>query len=741
MNRLKSYVSKLAPRPRKDRGSALIVSLMVLVGLSLLGLAFVTISETESAISVNQRNALQTKAVAEAGAHAVMEWFQSPSWARSIGIMPLNNPAPTGMKRARIINGVDIGVYKPDPASLLFSKPYRPAVGNRFYGDDSSSDILLNDAIDATTMRALNTYLFGADSRVNGRISEIRVYAPPMIGGTLTDGFWNNGERFGTATIKVTAEKWSTATGGKLLSTGVVRLVVGEFPLPVPGGPIQTASNANFGGAFDVHWGLQAALGTLNTAKTGNPIPYANAFERPHFERGHPTDPNNGYDAEVWPVDTSTTYDNAPYLSELLGKGFSDPWAENRARGTVDICPCPTYNYNMGEGSKNLASFQNQTTTLYPTSRAVTFPTINYDTWKRVAIQGRGQKGIYYFTYAGTNLFKRNGQGTAHPVAYWVNTRSGANLGAGFYFFDTMDATNPQLTGGGTNTAVLTDALDWGGARDFNGDFLMKGFIYLNASSFGTQGVGSAAPTLPYNMPGEMYRDIGYRKITGAPGTVGAWLMAGGAFVSEKAGNGQWDYQDVNGNKKFDLVIDGPFNVVANAAYPGQSTPTGVYKPRTWSSTRVPACTVPPVSGAMPATACSEPHEPYLNFIYPTIGSPTGDVTVGWEAPGSETLRPRDLISTAVPNCNVNPEFCTSNGFDANGALVNLPVILEGVLYNEGTYQSQGNVDYFGSVLIKGNTGATGTPAVWFDEKLIKGDWAPAGMPNVIVYSEETSEQ
>lgn len=744
MNRLKTYASKLAPRSRKDRGSALIVSLMVLVGLSLLGLAFVTISETESAISVNQRNALQTKAVAEAGAHAVMEWFQSPSWARSIGIMPTNNPAPNGMKATRILttdgNVENIGVYKPEANTLLFSKPYRPAKENRFWGDDSSPDILINDTIDATTMQNLNTYLFGSDSRVNGRISEIRVYAPPMVGGTLTGGFWDTkGERFGTATIKVTAQKWSAANGGKLLSTGVVRMVVGEFPLPVPGGPIQTASNANFGGAFDVHWGLQAALGNLDTAKTATPIPYANAFERPHFERGHPSDPNNGYDAEVWPVNGATTYDNAPYLSELLGKSFGDPWSENRARGTVDICPCPTYTYNLGEGAKNLAAFQNQTTTVYPTSRAVTFPTINYDIWKRVAIQGRGQKGIYYFTYAGSGLFKRNGQGTAHTPAYWVNTRAGANLGAGFYFFDTTDGTNPQLTGGGTNATVLTDAIDWSGANDFNHDFLMRGFIYFNSSSFGTQGAGTAPPTLPYNMPGEMYRDIGYRKITGAAGAAGAWALAGGAFVMEKAGNGRWDYQDVNGNKKFDVVIDGPFDVVS--AYPGQSTPTGQYKPRTWSSTRVPACTVPPVSGPMPATACSEPHEPYLNFIYPAIGSPTGAVTVGWEAPGSETRRPRDLTGTTVPNCNTDPDLCTSNRFDANGALVNLSVMLEGVLYNEGAYQSQGNAEYFGSVLIKGATGATGNPAVWFDEKLIKGDWAPAGMPNVIVYSEETSEQ
>src|SRR3954451_14632308 len=78
-------------RPKNDRGSALLVSLMVIVGLSLLGLGFVAISETESAIARNQQNALQTQAVAEAGARLVVEWFQNPSWALASGGMPANN--------------------------------------------------------------------------------------------------------------------------------------------------------------------------------------------------------------------------------------------------------------------------------------------------------------------------------------------------------------------------------------------------------------------------------------------------------------------------------------------------------------------------------------------------------------------------------------------------------------------------------------------------------------------------
>ena len=71
----------------------MLASLMVIVGLSLLGLAFVAMSETESAISINQRNHSQTVAVAEAGARLVVQWFQNPTRMNTLGLMPDNADA------------------------------------------------------------------------------------------------------------------------------------------------------------------------------------------------------------------------------------------------------------------------------------------------------------------------------------------------------------------------------------------------------------------------------------------------------------------------------------------------------------------------------------------------------------------------------------------------------------------------------------------------------------------------
>ena len=78
-------------KPNADRGSALLVSLMVMVGLSLLGLTFVAISETENAISANERNKAQTNGLAEAGAKAVVQWFQDPATMEARGLLPAND--------------------------------------------------------------------------------------------------------------------------------------------------------------------------------------------------------------------------------------------------------------------------------------------------------------------------------------------------------------------------------------------------------------------------------------------------------------------------------------------------------------------------------------------------------------------------------------------------------------------------------------------------------------------------
>ncbi|HSY47827.1 MAG TPA: hypothetical protein VLC46_03370 [Thermoanaerobaculia bacterium] len=838
---------------RKDRGSALLVSLMVIVGLSLLGLGFVAISTTETAIAKNQQAVTQTEAVAEAGAKLVVEWFQDPVWAQTSGGMPSNdgtvNTNLAATKTTRV-SGPNTGVYRPTAQVRLLDKPYRPNFNDRFYGDENSADLIINRTTDSTTIDALNNILLGPNSedKRDGEVTEIKVYAPPIVGGVLTpngaatnaDGtaqqFWVGGERFGVATIKVTATMFRnrTLTGAakiaatNIMATHAVRLVVGEMPLPIPGGPIQSNTSISFGGDFVVHWGNETSTGTLDNKRNPSSIPWANAYERPHFEHGYETGRSvaqvivtaggSGYGtvptvsitggqtatatvsggvvtavtltgtrvttyttstpptvtfsggggsgaaavaivgAEVWPT-TGAQFDTINYFNELLNKTYDDPWfgsrsvGDNLADGTTatGVNPqCYPYSYTNQEDSASNASyfFQWQSTNTYPWQKKVVFPTILYDFWKKIASQGRGYKGIYYFSYdkAGGGGYKKNGIGATQPEAYWANSLNpgpGAQLGPGVFFFDTVDGINPQNLTGASRAAELTPAESWN-SSDMGGSFLMEGFVYANNTSWGTKGVGSSATNVAANFPGEPYRDIGYPKWLTA---TSSWdTSCGGTICRVGAGDGSFSYQDLNGNGRFDVVtMPAPAWTSYDPGATGHAAAT-TYIPKVWKSVAQATadygapCTIPAATynGTNPApTDCSEPHEPYLNMIYSNNAS--NGITVGWEPNATQTFLPKNT-GVVCTSASLQSD-CTSNAYDLDGAQATISVILDGIFYNEGDFGSTGNAAYYGSLLIQGTVSGTGTPDIWFDEKLIKGSWAPPNMPRVIVYNMQTDEE
>src|SRR5262249_17521811 len=135
--------------------------------------------------------------------------------------------------------------------------------------------------------------------RLAGQITEIRIYAPPIVDGTLNaNGFWEGGQRYGVATISVTAQQFSDPdTPRRPIASHTVRLVVGEIPLPIPAGPIQGDANVSFGGNFRVHWGMETSRYNLTPSLNLSSLPWANAYERPHFEHGY--EQGAGIDAVV----------------------------------------------------------------------------------------------------------------------------------------------------------------------------------------------------------------------------------------------------------------------------------------------------------------------------------------------------------------------------------------------------------------------------------------------------------
>ena len=795
-----------------DRGSALLVTLMVLVGLSLLGLGYVTISETEHAIAANERNYNQVLSVAEAGTSAVVEMFQSPSRMLDSGFLP-NNLAAFKNDRWIKQSGVltNVGKYKATASELLFDKPFSNTAG-RFFCSENYPDVLINrsTAQGIAYLDNLNSIL--VTDTDGGEISEIKVYAPPIVGGTLNaKNCWDDGTRYGLATIRITATRYTgnSKSDATTIAQRQVSTVISEWPFPGPQGPIQSNANISTGGNLGVHWGKMTSEGDMEFANPWQALPWFDATNRVHFEHGfdssnpwvastalavgnviHPpttsiaatpslkqfsykvtaagttgaavpawgtaigstfTDGTVSYVtqwATEYPNDTAKFASQYNWLYALIERSFVDPWMEARAKGDLTnvagSVPHP-YKYdspfddptavpNVGYSSW----FEDQDETLEPDKLEVVFPTMDYDFWKEIATTGRQEDGVYYLRHvAGENY--TDGV-TTKNMAQWTNTVKGRP--AGFYFFDTKNQLNPQ---GDSPAGILADAVAVNSADD-GSTYQAQGFLYLNVVDFATSGING--PTGWQHVPGEPYRDIGYRKVDELTGDY-VWDAATNSFEYTGANSGEWDFQDLSWSN-FAASANGQLDIFVaprTVTRPDGATVT-VYFPVPYT----PGCK-PGMTGTAGAN-CSEPHEPFLNLVYNTTarkaggGSDPKPFLVSFD-PAKQTYLPKELADTGSPvvsSClsTSNPVNCTSLRFDNLGALVkDLEPFLQGVLYNEGTFKNTtGNATYYGSLLINGDVGKAGSAEVWFDEKLVKGLWPPDSFnfPRVLVTSKKTDE-
>ena len=813
---------------RKEHGSALLVSLMVMVGLSLLGLGFVAVTETESSIASNERNSVQAQFAAETGARAVVEMFQDSAWAQKNGILPQNI---TAFKTRRTFpsNPTKDGYYKPNGTHLLFDKPFKGAdYGNRFFGDGDvnppTADIWIyygKNSQSDTYLNQLNTALFLPDVTHNERvrISDIRVYAPPIPGATRNaNNFWDdaNAARYGVATIRVTAQKLN---GGRVVAERSVKTVLAETPFPTVDGAIETSGTLVGQGSFEVYWGKVLSEKGIELKRAVAGMPWFDAKNQMNFEYGFDSarvrQPNTPYTAGLvtvsagdvvlanatalaadpellkfaykatavsgntdpgdpaaasWPktigdswTDGGVTwtaiaarsfpiglepdpelgfYSAHDWFYQLLERNVPDPWLHARARqeiiapnnppcgDAVSFHPCD-YNDEMHDVQSYFSNmFQYQTTTESgpaPKRVEAVFPTMDYEFWKNVAMSSNNDAGVYYFKYADPqdgnhNEFIGPG-GRRESIYFWLNALQN-QLGAGFYFFDTRNAKNPQFGKGGT----LTPAIDIN-AGSVDDPFQMQGYIYLNAEFFGTSGAGDITPDDVYPMPGEPFRDVGFREVVEGV-TPFAYNLVGGTGVLPDAdyvwlgrNNGVWDFQDINQNAQFDLFLE------ERSITRPDGNATMVWMPVPFFE----GCTPGDNSGAIPGANCSEPHEPYINITYtPAFAglNPTTGVTLEYYDPSTTGAaitnyrRPKLRTGTnETVTCTVasSAAECTSNLYDADGGLAKLQALLWGALYSEGGYSGSGNVVYYGALLMRSSFEATGTPTVYFNECLARG--------------------
>jgi hypothetical protein len=282
---------------RHERGAALILTVVVVMILTTLGIAMVSFTGTEERTAVAYRDSLQARILAEAGVRMVEEMFRTPTDRQ---LVPLYNAAATaagsgwdywGANEAAVEAVLNArGIWRsvrPGASTArytgnnngFFQGPFRDDWAQVFGGTFSTDaaldvyDIKFNctnpstgvEIANANTQCWLRTELNGdllqdsTDWNLDtGEITDITFYAPPQAGG----------RSYGLSTVRVTAEKRDEA--GMLLARETLVAVIGDNaskPAVLGNGDIvfKTSAGQSCGdGCEQIHANGNATVGTVS---------------------------------------------------------------------------------------------------------------------------------------------------------------------------------------------------------------------------------------------------------------------------------------------------------------------------------------------------------------------------------------------------------------------------------------------------------------------------------------------
>lgn len=489
----------------RERGSALVIAVLIMAVLTLLGMSYLLMADTENKIAENERLSAQALYFAEGATREVKRWFDRPPYTPRGGAN-LVRPTTAVMDRTgRLIDDDGAGPAPAVPADGtsarpfykvgldldrdgnddIFDKPYRSALGDMFVGTADGPDIRMDRTtggsataafLDAFADKIMPGFPAGA-AGVLARIKTIDVYAPPYLdsGG----GHW---VRYGVATLSTRVQilRNPDAADEQVLADRTVTAVVNETPFGGAFGPLHSCDELGWNNAFKVHWGPATA------ATTGNvPTGASNGMSR-SISRDLPPTPR---------LDTLLGHLSSPpgdaawsaLVTKLDGQTIEDPWfrffagldVQNwSAFGTPQVyAPGPT---GLDESNK----FQN-----YPN---VPCPEFNYETWKTIAKSGGSD--VHYYAWAGGSKFSANGTGAPKEFEELTNGKTG------LFFFDTKDGLAPHDFDASNVAANLTPEIK---IRDAS--YGTRGFLYVNTSKWRVDGSPGKAAT--FTFPGEPFRD------------------------------------------------------------------------------------------------------------------------------------------------------------------------------------------------------------------------------------------
>jgi hypothetical protein len=482
----------------RERGSAMLLAMLVAVALTVIGLSFVLIGETENLIATNERHSAQALHVAETGARVVVSWFDHPS-ERS-ALVPFD-PGAVDRSLRRIeadgdpatapvsADGSPASPYykqgidrNADGRDDLFDRPYRGTASDALLGTRDGPDLRIDENASAAARRYLadlSQALFPAyPSGVAGRrarLSRIDLFAPPYV---VAGGEWT---RHGIATIEVTARIYDERRGPaqRILAERTVRVVINEIPYGGAYGPVHSCSDLHLESALRARWGPATSTGTVD-------LPDAPSAATPGPPRAVPPGPrvdlhfHHGDDAGF-----------ADWKSRAQGRDLRDPWFRLLGGGSI-VSPTGGGPGTQPWPSVSPASDVEDRSNLFQSFSGTACPELDHGLWRFVAASGRPD--TRFFAWAGGATFRENGLGPARGFRDWVD---GAE---GLLFFDTADGLAPHDDDGDGIEDNLTPPISVSG-----GTWGYRGWVYVGTSEIVT-GDFAGRPVV-INAPGEPFQD------------------------------------------------------------------------------------------------------------------------------------------------------------------------------------------------------------------------------------------
>jgi type II secretory pathway pseudopilin PulG len=279
----------------RERGSALVIAVLIMAVLTLLGMSYLMMADTENKIAENERLSAQALYFAEGVSREVKRWFDRPPYTER-GAVNLVRPTIAVMDRTqRKIDTdgpgtVDLGLTVADgsPAQPLykagrdldhdtnddiFDKPYRSALVDMFVGTADGPDIRMDRVtggsatvtfLDALADKIMPGFPSGA-ANVLARIRTIDIYEPPYI--DVGGGHW---VRYGIATVSTRVQILRNPGSGdeQVLADRTLTTVLNEAPYGSAFGPLHSCDELGWDNAFRVHWGSATASATANLPTT-----------------------------------------------------------------------------------------------------------------------------------------------------------------------------------------------------------------------------------------------------------------------------------------------------------------------------------------------------------------------------------------------------------------------------------------------------------------------------------------